>query len=283
MKTIKTFGNLAEAGFACSLLEAAGIPAALADEESFQMVAGLGMMGIRLQVEDADFERALKVLAEGPDAADREVESSPASPISQDQNNGNGKIPTGLFVAAAAVLVLLAITLRQVAENRRAARLEPADEKYETDENHDGRPDHFYIYRNGVIATARIDRNADGKIDEWETYDREGKIEHAEVDTNYDGRPDVWYFYKNGLVESERRDSDFNGRPDWFITFENGLAVRADCRPNESNIVVRREIYAHAAIREEWVDENQDGIFDYKILVDPFGARSERIPIHAAK
>ena len=283
MKTIKTFGNLAEAGFASSLLEAAGIPAALADEESFQMVAGLGMQGIRLQVEDADCERALKVLAEGPDAADREVESSPTSPISQDQNNGNGKIPTALFVAAAALLVLLAITLRQVSENRRAARMEPADEKYETDENHDGHPDHFYIYRNGVVATASIDRNADGKIDAWEFYDREGKIERMELDENFDGRPDVWHSYKNGMVESTRCDVDYNGRPDWFATYENGIVVRMDCRPNESSVVVRRKIYEHGVLREEWVDENQDGVFDYKILVDPFGARSERIPIHAAK
>ena len=37
------------------------------------------------------------------------------------------------------------------------------------------------------------------------------------------------------------------------------------------------------ALREQWVDENQDGVFDYKILIDPFGARSERIPIHSTK
>ena len=244
------------------------------------MVAGLGMMGIRLQVEDADCERALRVLAEGPDAADREAATAP---VSMDKAEPQGTIPTGLFVAAAAVLVLLAITLRQVAENRRAARMEPADQTNEYDDNHDGRPDHFYIYRNGVLSRAEIDRNADGKIDEWRFYDRRGKIERVEVDTNYDGRPDVWRFYKNDLVESEQRDADFNGRPDWFITFENGLAVRANCRPNESNIVVRRKIYEHAEVREEWVDEDQDGVFDYKILIDPFGAMSERIPIHATK
>src|SRR5262245_51503271 len=34
MKTVKTFGNLADAGFAHSLLESAGIPAFIADEQS---------------------------------------------------------------------------------------------------------------------------------------------------------------------------------------------------------------------------------------------------------
>ena len=280
MKTIKTFGNLAEAGFASSLLEVAGIPAALADEESFQMVAGMGMLGIRLQVEDADFERALLVLAKGPAGVDREAAATPVSPDSAEPPR---RIPVGPFLAAAAVLVLLVIVLRQAAENRRMSRLEAVDQTSETDENHDGRPDHFYVYRNGVIATAHIDRNADGKIDEWETYDREGKIERMELDENFDGRPDVWFSYKKGMVESERCDVDFNGRPDWFVTFENGIVVRMDCRPNESSVVVRREIYEHGVLREEWVDENQDGIFDYKILVDPFGAKSERIPLHAMK
>lgn len=37
------------------------------------------------------------------------------------------------------------------------------------------------------------------------------------------------------------------------------------------------------ALTEEWVDENQDGIFDGKFLFDPFGARSDRIPIQSAK
>ena len=280
MKTIKTFGNLAEAGFACSLLEAAGIPAALADEESFQMVAGLGMQGIRLQVEDADCERALRVLAEGPAGVDQ---AATVTPVSPDEAEPQRRIPVGPFLAAAAVLVLLVIVLRQAAENRRASRMEAADQTSETDENHDGRPDHFYIYRNGVIATAHIDRNADGKIDAWEFYDREGKIERMELDENFDGRPDVWIAYRNGVVVSAQFDTDYNGHPDWFATYENGIVVRMDCRPNESSVVVRREIYEHGVLREEWVDENQDGVFDYKILVDPFGARSERIPIHAAK
>lgn len=280
MKTVKTFGNLAEAGFACSLLEAAGIPAVLADEQSFLMVAGLGMMGIRLQVDDADCERALRVLAEGPDGADREAATAP---VSMDEAEPQGTIPTGLFVAAAAVLVLMIFAIHQAVENRRAERWQVADQTDEYDDNHDGRPDRFYIYRGGVLSRAEMDRNADGKIDAWEFYDREGKIQRAESDDNFDGRPDTWSSYKNGMIESWRCDVDYNGRPDWFGTYENSILVRLDCRSNESSIVVRRQIYEHGVLREEQVDENQDGIFDCKILVDPYGAKSERIPLHATQ
>jgi hypothetical protein len=93
----------------------------------------------------------------------------------------------------------------------------------------------------------------------------------------------LWYFYVNGSLQRGEQDTDFNGQPDWFFSFENGLLVRADCRPNGSKIVVRRQIYEHGILREEWVDEDQDGKFDYKILHDIFGATSGRIPIEPAK
>ena len=280
MKTVKTFGNLAEAGFACSLLESAGIRASLADEQSFLMLPGMATGGIRLQVEDADFERAARVLAEGPDAV---VPGAETSPVLPDESQAKGRIPVGLFVAAAAVFGLMVFSVRRAAENRRTGPLRAADQTYEYDENHDGRPDRFLIYRSDALSKVEVDRNADGKIDEWETFDREGRIERVEQDNNFDGRPDVWLFFKNSVLEASRHDSDFDGRPDWFITYENGVAVRMDGRPNESSLVVRRQIFEHGVLREEWVDENKDGIFDYKILFDPFGGRSERIPIPPAK
>ena len=280
MKTVRTFTNLAEAGFACSLLESAGIRASLADEQSFLLVAGMGTIGIRWQVEDADFERAERVLTEGPDAV---VSMADDSQVSPDEGEAKGTIPVGLFVAAATVFVLLAIAVHQAFENRRTGSSRVDTQTDEYDDNHDGRPDRFVSYRNGVLSSYEMDRNADGKIDEWGIYDREGTIERVEQDENFDGRPDAWFSYKNGRAESTRHDADFDGRPDWFGTYENGILVRMDCRPNESSVVVRRDIYEHGVLREEWVDENQDGVFDYKILVDPFGVRSYRIPIEFAK
>ncbi len=276
MKIVKTFGNLAEAGFASSLLEAAGIPASLADEQSFLMVGGMGMLGIRLQVEDADFERAAQVLAKGPDA---DVPTADDLPVSPEKREEPSRIPAALFFVAGAIFALMVFSVRQAAE-RRTVPLRAADQTDEYDDNHDGRPDRFVTYRNEVLARVEADRNGDGKSDYWETYDREGIIQSSEQDENFDGRPDAWFLYENGRVESSRSDTDFDGRPDWFGTYKNGLCVRMDCRPNESGIVVRREIYEHGALHEEWVDENLDGIFDYKILIDPFGVRSERIPIH---
>jgi Putative prokaryotic signal transducing protein len=280
MKTVRTFANLAEAGFASSLLQSVGILASLTDEQCFLMTPGMATGGIRLQVEDPDFERAARVLAEGPDAV---VPRADDSQVSADEGEAHGGIPVAVFVAVAVVFGLMVFSVRQAAENRRTGPRRATEQTYEYDENHDGRPDRFLVYRNEVLARAEMDRNADGRIDSWETYDHEGGIERVEQDDNFDGRPDVWYSYKNGRVVSSRNDTDFDGRPDWFGTYENGIVVRMDCRPNESSIVVRRDVHEHGVLREEWVDENQDGVFDYKIPVDPFGVRSDRIPIQSAK
>lgn len=37
--------------------------------------------------------------------------------------------------------------------------------------------------------------------------------------------------------------------------------------------------YSRGIQAEEWMDENADGTMDYKFLVDPFGARSEKMPL----
>ena len=277
MKTIRTFSNLSEAGFASSLLEAAGIKASLADEQSFSIGYGQVGGGLRLQVEDADAERAERVLDKGPDAAgDRPSEAETAA-------DERGRIPLGVFAAVAVAFGVLAFAIYQVVEKRRAGGSASAEQKYEYDYNRDGRPDCFYFYRNNQIVRSEIDHNFDGRIDEKLFFDAEGKPQSAEMDKNLDGRPDEWLAYENGSVASSRSDSDFNGRADWFSSYKHGVLVRSEVIPNETGNVARRLEFHDGVLTEEWVDENRDGVFDYMILHDPFGGMSERIPIKRAK
>lgn len=57
MKTIRSYGNIAEAGFAQSLLQAAGIDASLVDQNA----AAIGL-DVRLQAPEEEVERALEIL-----------------------------------------------------------------------------------------------------------------------------------------------------------------------------------------------------------------------------
>ena len=62
MKTIRRFSNVAQAGFARCVLQAAGIPAVLADEHAYTLGPQYAPWGIRLQVPEPDIERAARVL-----------------------------------------------------------------------------------------------------------------------------------------------------------------------------------------------------------------------------
>ncbi len=286
MKTIRTFVNAAEAGFAGSLLESAGIRTLLKGEQSFMMTPGLATGGIQLQVEDEDVDRAVRLLDKGFDAvteesrSDTEAETeTPAAmehaPVPRKAGRRRGHL--GLMVVGAMALGLMAYGVHQW-------DLYHPPQPRDADFDHDGRPDHFYVYRDdGTLLRILVDHNGDGAVDEWITYDREGNAEHTERDTNFDARPDVWSFYENGEIQSRQRDTDFDGVPDWFGTYEHGLIVREDCRPGDSTVVVRRHIFVNAVLREEQVDEDRDGKFDYRILYDAFGTPSDRMPIEAAK
>jgi tetratricopeptide (TPR) repeat protein len=73
MKTIRRYSNVAEAGFAQSLLEAGGIDATLADEQAGTLGGQFVPWGIRLEVAEGDVERALEIL-------DRPAGSGPLPP-----------------------------------------------------------------------------------------------------------------------------------------------------------------------------------------------------------
>ena len=271
MKTVRTFANLAEAGFASSLLEAAGIKSLLADEQSFTIGYGLAALGLRLQVDDADVERAERVLDQGPDVAVGES-SEPRTEI-------KGRIPIGLFLACAALLGVMALALKhwqlERTRSHAAARPNPVTE----DENGDGKPDTFYYYEGKRLVRTEVDGNFDGLIDWWYFYDADGRYVRAERDKNYDGKPDDWCFYEKGEPVNQKNDTDFNGLVDCITTFANGVATQVDYMPNESKIVTRRQVLKDSVLVEELVDENRDGTFDYKILHDPFGETSKPIPM----
>jgi hypothetical protein len=274
MKTIRTFTNVAEAGFASSLLEAAGIQTLLAGEESFQMTPGLATGGIRLQVREEDEERALEVLKDGFYGA----EDGPAK-AGGTGGSGESRVSPGLFVSGAILLSLLVAGVRYWYVQIQAEGVPPAVQRISRDYNHDERPDHNWIYERGVLTSAEVDTNYDGRIDIWEKFDPESRPASSEHDVNFDGKVDTWYVYRQGQLESGRRDTDFDGRADWFSTYKDGVIVQDECRPNESEVVVRRILYRDGVPHEEYVDENGDGTFDYLEKMDLFGNPSRRVPL----
>lgn len=109
MKTIRHFSNIAEAGFAHSLLQAVGIQAVLADEHAFTMGPQNVPWGIRLQVPETEVDQALRVLdqQEGftPLPDDFSPPSDPSTPTKLPPFTPPGSTPTALLIVA--ILFLL--------------------------------------------------------------------------------------------------------------------------------------------------------------------------------
>ena len=116
-------------------------------------------------------------------------------------------------------------------------------EKELEDYNFDGVIDLIAYFENGKIVREELDRNGDGRIDEWRIYEvvnpfadnydpyasvyvtssqeesenTQPKLMRIEQDNNFDGRVDAWQYYKEGEIAHIGIDSDGDGRPDrWY-------------------------------------------------------------------
>ncbi len=76
MTTLRSYQNLGEAGFAQSLLEAAGIPVVLADEAATAL-SPAGVSAVRLQVPQEHVAEAQRILADHPVHFSYSVEDVP--------------------------------------------------------------------------------------------------------------------------------------------------------------------------------------------------------------
>ena len=60
----------------------------------------------------------------------------------------------------------------------------------EVDTDYDGKPNIFTYFRDGVPVRKERDTNGDGRIDQWEKFDSEGKVVKRGADTDFDGSVD---------------------------------------------------------------------------------------------
>src|SRR5688572_16438721 len=144
MITLRTYGNLAEAGFAKSLLESAGIRAELANESSYSVGIGAVVSELRLQVDEADLDRARQVLAEGPDAPLPPHSVSPLVDQKPALAPKGSRFPAGIFVAVSVGLLVLFFVSHFRKKQRQS---DTTVQRFERDTNNDGKPDEITVYR----------------------------------------------------------------------------------------------------------------------------------------
>lgn len=72
------------------------------------------------------------------------------------------------------------------------------------------------------ISQKTRDRDGDGVVDTWTTYDAKGNASVVAIDQHKDGKPDYWKYYANGKIVKREWDRNFDGKPDLRVLEDNG-------------------------------------------------------------
>ena len=97
----------------------------------------------------------------------------------------------------------------------------------EEDRNYDGAIDAWTTYENGVVVARELDENGDGKPDVWEKY-ANGRMTRREVDRKGDGKADAFYLFEGDSLVEERHDTQHNGTIDLVVYYQNRKRVRSE-------------------------------------------------------
>lgn len=100
--------------------------------------------------------------------------------------------------------------------------------RVEVDENEDGKIDRWEYYgKDQKLDRVGFSRADDGKQDAWAVRAADGSIERVQISTNRDGTPNRTEFYEKGILTRAEEDTTGDGRIDKWEEYEAGELVRA--------------------------------------------------------
>jgi antitoxin component YwqK of YwqJK toxin-antitoxin module len=207
------------------------------------------------------------------------------------------RIPTHAFAAAALFAVIGAVGCQTeapvlkkdnadtyIAGNERIKgyydRWSGKLKRLEYDSNKNGKPDMFSYMDGTRVIRVEIDQNEDGRIDRWEYYGQDGKLEKVGTSRADNGKPDTWT-YPDARGQVARRE--LSSQPDGKVTrtefYEHGALVRAEEDTNGDGAVDKWEWYQNGGLYMLAFDSRHRGSPDRRIVYEADGsARVETDP-----
>jgi len=131
------------------------------------------------------------------------------------------------------------------------------------DADRDGKPEEVrYIDKaTGRMVRREADRDYDGNLDSWQTY-QDDSLEERTLDTNNDGRVDSWERYSDGRMVERIIDRNGNGTRDAFYTFSDGSLVEERHDRNDDGEIDLIVTYRNRLKTRSSEDRSGDGKFD---------------------
>ena len=104
--------------------------------------------------------------------------------------------------------------------------------RIEVDQNEDGRVDRWEYYSGDQkLEKVGFSRADDGVVDAWAFKALDGSIDRIEVSTRRDGRVTRVEKYERGVLKEAREDTNRDGRVDKWETYESGRLVEVGFDP----------------------------------------------------
>jgi hypothetical protein len=95
--------------------------------------------------------------------------------------------------------------------------------RIEIDTDEDGKIDRWEYYgEDQRLERVGFSRANDGKVDGWAFQGIDGMVERVEVSTKRDGKPNRTEFYDKGMLTQAEEDTDVDGRIDRWERYEGG-------------------------------------------------------------
>ena len=124
----------------------------------------------------------------------------------------------------------------------------------------DGNPNITSYMDGDKFLRIEIDRDEDGKVDRWEYYGPDQKLEKVGFSRSNDGVPDAWAFEDaSGTISRLEISTRGDGRPNRTEFYERNTVVRAEEDTNGDGLADKWETYANGELATVSFDLKKSG------------------------
>ena len=133
----------------------------------------------------------------------------------------------------------------------RASRIAPEYDKQtgklqllKYDSNGNGKVDTWSYMDGGRVLRIEIDKDEDGRIERWEYYGADQKLERVGLSTGGDGKATRTEWYEQDAIKRAEEDTDEDGHVDKWETYEHGRLSSVAFDTLHKGTADRRLVYA---------------------------------------
>ena len=128
------------------------------------------------------------------------------------------------------------------------------------DSNKNGKPDSFSYMDGTKVLRVEIDKDEDGKIDRWEYYGADQKLEKVGLSRSSDGTVDEWaYEGPDGTVAKIEISTKHDGKVERTEYYERGALTRTEEDTDGNGTIDKWETYANGALTSVAFDTEGTG------------------------